>query len=65
VASQRDLRLHPVGEQLLVEASAPTGPITLDTFAGSVEWGRSSPLTPLGQLVYFVEFLKVSGRLDA
>jgi len=39
-----------VGEQLLVEASAPTGPITLDTFAGSVEWGRSSPLTPLGQL---------------
>jgi Transposase DDE domain group 1 len=60
-------RLHPAGEQLPVEASAPTGPITLDTFAGPVrvEWDRSSPLTPLGQLVYFVEFLKVSGRLDA
>ena len=25
----------------------------------------SSPLTPFGQLVYFAEFLKVSGRFDA
>jgi Metallo-beta-lactamase superfamily len=59
-------RLHPAGEQLPVEASAPTGSITLDTFAGPVRVrDRSSPLTPLGQLVYFVEFLKVSGRLDA
>jgi hypothetical protein len=60
-------RIHPVGEQLPVEANAPTGPVTLDTFAGPVrvEWDRSSPLTPLGQFVYFVEFLKVSGRLDA
>ena len=43
------------------------GPITLDTFAGpvKVEWDRSSPLTPLGQFVYFAEFLKVSGLLDA
>jgi hypothetical protein len=30
-----------------------------------VEWDRSSPLTPFGHLVYFVESLKVSGRLDA
>jgi Transposase DDE domain group 1 len=60
-------RLHPSGEQLPVEANAPTGPTTLDTFAGPVrvEWDRSSPLTPLGQFVYFIEFLKVSGRLDA
>ena len=41
--------------------------MTLDTFAGpvKVEWDASSPLTPLGQLVYFAEFLKVSGRFDA
>ena len=59
--------LHPTGEQLPVEAPAPCGPQTLDTFAGPVrvEWDTSSPLTPLGQLVYFAEFLKVSGRLDA
>ena len=43
------------------------GPQTLDTFAGPVrvEWDATSPLTPLGQLVYFAEFLKVSGRFDA
>ena len=58
-------RLHPSGEQLPVEANAPTGPTTLDTFAGPVrvEWDRSSPLTPLGQFVYFIEFLIVFGRL--
>ena len=59
--------LHPTGEQLPVDVNAPTGPTTLDTFAGPVrvEWDRSSPLTPLGQFVYFIDFLKVSGRLDA
>ena len=60
-------RAHPLGEQLAVEAPAPVGPVTLDTFAGpvQVEWDASSALTPLGQIVYFAEFLKVSGRLDA
>ncbi len=59
--------LHPVGEQLPVEPAPPPGPRTLDTFGGpvKVEWDASSPLTPLGQLVYFAEFLKVSGRFDA
>ncbi len=59
--------LHPPGEQLPVEQGSPAGPQTLDTFAGpvKVEWDASSPLTPLGQLVYFAEFLKVSGRFDA
>jgi len=73
VASQRHdhgkpcLSVHPAGEQFPVEAKTATGPTTLDTFGGPVrvEWDRSSPLTPLGQLVHFVEFLKVSGRLDA
>jgi hypothetical protein len=39
----------------------------LDTFAASVkvEWDETSPLTPLGQIAFFVEFLKVSGRFDA
>lgn len=59
--------LHPAGEQLPVEITTPGDAVTLDTFAGAVkvEWDRSSPLTPLGQMVYFIEFLKVSGRLDA
>src|SRR5215813_784610 len=59
--------IHPAGEQLPVEVPAPSAPVTLDTFAGSVkvEWDETSPLTPLGQIAFFVEFLKVSGRLDA
>ena len=59
--------LHPPGEQPLVETASQTGPVTLDTFAGPVrvEWDATCPMTPLGQLVYFAEFLKVSGRFDA
>lgn len=61
------MSLHPPGEQLPVEPNPPGGPQTLDTFGGPVrvEWDASSPLTPLGQFVYFAEFLKVSGRFDA
>ena len=61
------MRLHPPGDQLPVEPRPPAGPQTLDTFGGpvKVEWDSSSPLTPLGQLVYFAEYLKVSGRFDA
>ena len=60
-------RWHPAGEQLSVARAAPDSSVTLDTFAGpvKVEWDRESPLTPLGQFVYFAEFLKVSGRFEA
>ena len=59
--------LHPAGEHVPVAAAALPGAETLDTFAGTVkvEWDRSSPLTPFGQAVYFIEFLKVSGVFDA
>ena len=62
--------LHPSGEHVppaLVEASSPTSPVTLDTFAGpvKVEWDTTSALTPLGQAPFFIEFLKVSGRFEA
>lgn len=60
------MSVHPTGEQLPVAAPVPAGAMTLDTFAGpvKVEWDTSSPLTPLGQVAYFIEFLKVSGRFD-
>jgi hypothetical protein len=59
--------VHPAGEHASVAASALPDTEPLDTFAGTVkvEWDRSSPLTPLGQAVYFIEFLKVSGVFDA
>ena len=41
--------------------------IALDTFGGRihVEWDPSAAATPLGQLPFFIEFLKVSGLFDA
>jgi hypothetical protein len=62
---QTALSVHPAGEQLPVERTPP-GPTTLDTFAGpvKVEWGAASAITALGQMPFFIEFLKVSGRFD-
>jgi Transposase DDE domain group 1 len=59
--------LHPGGEHVPVVTPASPGAETLDIFGGTVkvEWDRSSPLTPFGQSVYFIEFLKVSGIFDA
>ncbi len=58
---------HPVGEQSLVEcADFPAG-IGIDSFTGAVrvEWAREAALTPLGQLAFFVDFLKTSGLFEA
>ena len=43
------------------------GAIALDTFGGRihVEWDPAAAVTPLGQLPFFIEFLKVSGLFDA
>jgi hypothetical protein len=49
----------PMGEQPLV-ARVSAGPIVADTFAGriDVEWDNSATVTPLGQLPFFIEYLK-------
>lgn len=41
--------------------------IALDTFGGRihVEWDPAAAVTPLGQLPFFIEFLKVSGVFEA
>ena len=56
---------HPAGEQPLVECGKP-GAVVADTFAGRVhlEWeaGERAAVTPLGQLPFFIEYLK-QGRL--
>jgi hypothetical protein len=67
-----DLSLHPPGAaptppesdcRALVPAE---GPVAVDTFGGRVhvEWDPSAAVTPLGQLPFFAEFLKVSGVFD-
>ncbi|HMS84907.1 MAG TPA: hypothetical protein PKD12_14760 [Nitrospira sp.] len=44
------------------------GAIALDTFGGRrihVEWDPAAAVTRLGQLPFFIEFLKVSGGFEA
>jgi hypothetical protein len=55
----------PSGEQPEVEL-ASAGPVVADTFAGRihVEWDGSATVTPLGQLPFFIEFLKQGGLFD-
>ena len=62
-----DLPVHPAGEQPPIEQNAALAPATLSTWAGPVrvEWDPTAPLTPYGQLPFFIEFLKVAGLFDA
>jgi hypothetical protein len=54
------LRTHPAGEQSSVEFLPEAVGLYADTFGGRVhvEWDPSAAATPLGQLPFFVEFLK-------
>ena len=53
---------HPSGEQPEVEEWSAVA----DTFAGRVhiEWDTTAPVTPLGQLPFFIEYLKQGGLFD-
>ncbi len=61
------LPAHPAGEQPPIEQDATPAPATLDTWAGPVrvEWDSTAPLTPYGQLPFFIEYLKVAGLFGA
>jgi hypothetical protein len=54
---------HPRGEQPTVEG----GSAIADTFAGRVhiEWDTTAPVTPFGQLPFFIDYLKQAGLFDA
>ena len=51
-----------MGEQPEVEEWSTVA----DTFAGRVhiEWDTAAPVTPLGQLPFFIEYLKQGGLFD-
>jgi hypothetical protein len=59
--------VHPAGEQSAVEQDAAPAPALLDTWAGPVrvEWDPTAPLTPYGQLPFFIEYLKAANLFDA
>ena len=54
--------LHPAGEQPSVEEKGPPEGVSFDSFAGPVrvEWDTEAALTPLGQLPFFIDFLKAA-----
>src|SRR4051794_8604539 len=60
------LPAHRVGEQSLVER-ADDHPIPVDTYAGRIhiEWDPEAPITPMGQMAFFIAFLKTSGLFDS
>ena len=57
-------KTHPEGELSKNNSedhfSSSTQPLTCDTYGGlvHVEWDEQAPITPIGQLVFFVQFLK-------
>src|SRR3954452_21257081 len=57
------LPAHPAGELSLVVSD----PVVIDTYSGAVhvEWDSASSMTPLGQLGFFVQYLKTAGLFDA
>src|SRR5271157_4113175 len=61
-----DLSFHPAGEQPPVEDKGPPEGVDLDSFTGPVhvEWDREAAFTPLGQLPFFIDFLKTAGLFD-
>jgi hypothetical protein len=61
------LSAHLSGEQSLVVERKPPEGVDLDSFFGPVrvEWDREAAMTPLGQLPFFIDFLKTSGLFEA
>src|SRR5450631_1072530 len=60
-------RLHPMGDQsAVVDHGLPPG-VNVDSFAGPVhvEWDAEAAFTPLGQLPFFIDFVKTAGLFDA
>jgi len=56
-----------MGEEHVESISNQTSSVCVDTFGGKIhiEWDPEAAVTPLGQLPFFINFLKVSGLYDA
>ncbi len=58
--------VHPSGESNLPVISELPKDIEVDTYAGKlhIEWDPDAAVTPIGQLPFFIQFLKSGGRFD-
>ena len=59
--------VHPAGEQPLIAGRGPPLAVMGDSFAGAVrvEWDQRAAFMPLGQLPFFIDFLKTAGLFEA
>ncbi|MDA9004010.1 transposase [bacterium] len=57
---------HPSGGPSEPPETPPMTSSIVDTFGGKVhiEWNPDAAVTPLGQLPFFIQFLKLGGRFD-
>ncbi len=57
---------HPKGERKSATEIAKSDLIPVDTFGGKVQvrWDKNASLTPMGQLSFFIEYLKTSGLFN-
>src|ERR1700704_2985198 len=60
---EQGLLAHPLGKQPMVESRSAVAA----TFAGRVhmKWDATAPVTPFGQLPFFIDYLKQAGLFDA
>jgi hypothetical protein len=63
---QHQLLRAALGEAVSV-ADAALGPVRVQTPGGTVflEWDAQAALTPIGQLVFFAQFLSLSGLFES
>jgi len=57
---------HLMGEMVPAEESTGIERVGVETFGGKVhvEWDPQAAVTPMGQLPFFIEFLKISGLFE-
>jgi hypothetical protein len=58
--------IHPEGEPEKGGIQPPEAALSLDTFAGKIQfrWAPDAEVSSLGQMAFFIEFLKTSGLFD-
>jgi hypothetical protein len=58
--------IHPLGEADRVDNSSLSKAIVVETFAAKVlvEWDPTAAVTPIGQLPFFIEILKLGHRFN-
>jgi hypothetical protein len=60
------LKVHPEGERQTEGMQGAEPSLSLDTFAGKIQfrWAPEADVSSLGQMPFFIEFLKTSGLFD-